>query len=214
MIKLQDYKTKIVGYGIDKEEAAAELMFNLIRNNITLSKEYMRRRNEIFAWLPLPNVLSIKGKTTIVYKDGTLQDTVTGEIIQVQPLPLSHYLYLYYLLGRYLSFEDFTITIAEEVNKFLNNISPDFGNIDDFPYLEINNDIPVTGIHQFDFPAFVGETEDGYSAAYDKTLVHVASIDGINSQCLVSYCLARVGVAYNMYNAYIVKAPKPNLLLS
>lgn len=202
-----DQKTKIMGFGSTEEEAEEELRFNMARHDINsdTSGYYLKRRQELYSWMPLPTLLAIKSLGSISYTNGILQNTVTKKIIEVEPKPLAHYLYLYYILDGKVSFKDFTVTMAKEVNGFLSNISPFFGTLDDFPYTKPGSISDAVNIHYLKCGGFVCDTNTGSILVCDGT--HVLSVDlldNIDKDCLISYGLAKLGIAYNGKDAYVV----------
>lgn len=202
-----DQKTKIIGFGTTEEEAEKELRFNMARHSIAsdTSGYYAKRRKELYSWRPLPTLLAIKSLCSISYSEGKLYNTVTKKSVDITPKPLSHYLYLYFILGGIVSFEDFTIAMSKEINEFLANISPEFGILDDFPYIKPGNLQDATDIHYLKCGGFVCETKTGSILVCNGSRVlAVDLIEGIDRDCLISYGLAKLGIVYNGQDAFTV----------
>lgn len=204
MIMKYDHKTNIVGIGATEEEAEAELKFNLLRHDISYDKDgyYMKRRSELYSWLPLNNVFSIKSLCSICVRDGRMFNTTTGVSMSIEPKYLSHYLYMFFLLDGLVSFDDFTITMAAEVNQFLGNISSVFGTLDDFPYTKPGHLDTTTAIHTLPCGAYVYETTTSEIVVSDKNKSYAIDVpNGVDVNCMVAYGLAKLGVIYNGYNS-------------
>ena len=204
-----DQKTKIMGFGSTEVEAEEELRFNMARHDIgsDVSGIYLKRRQELYSWMPLPTLFAIKSIGSVSYEKGYLQNTVTKKVIEVEPKPLAHYMYLYYILDGKVSFEDFTITMAKEVNSFLSNISDCFGTLDDFPYTKPADISDAVNIHHLKCGGFVCDTKtNSIIVCNGYRMLSIDLIDGIDKDCLIAYGLAKLGVAYNGIDAYKVEA--------
>jgi hypothetical protein len=202
MFTERDPKTKTMGFGNTKEEALKELILNTVRSDIKYDAtgEYEKRRQELYSWLPLPTLLTIKSVCGISYNSLTskLSNTVTGKSIKITPRPLCHYLYLFYLLDGKVSFEDFTITIGKEVNIFMNNISTSIGNLDDFPYTKPGNMSEAVSIHYLKCGGFVSETaNNSIIVCNGERILSIDLIDGVDKECMIAYGLAKLGIIYN-----------------
>lgn len=199
---LYDEATGVAGYGFDEEEARRELNLNKARKNINSDPFYLKRRHMFYSWLPTDQSLSIAGVTTITYDGTYLQDSVKGYYTLCSKERFAHYYDLYYLLATYISFEDFTITIGPEVDQFLNNISPNYGSLKDFPNIEMSKLEQITALHKLSIDGVVGETNNGFIAISGIQSCFVPRIGNIKDKYLVSYALARLGITYNGKDAY------------
>lgn len=200
MIMKYDYKTNIVGIGATEAEAEAELKFNLLRHDISLDEDgyYMRRRSELYSWLPLSNVFSIKSLCSICVQNGRMFNNVTGVSMAVEPKHLAHYLYMFFLLDGMVTFDDFTITMSAEVNQFFKNISDVFGTLDDFPYTKPGHLESTTAIHVLPCGASVYETTTGEIVVSDKRKSYAIDVPaGVDVNCIIAYGLAKLGIIYN-----------------
>lgn len=202
-----DSKSRMMGFGNTEEEAIEELNFNKARVSIKNDETgyYAKRREELFSWMPLPTLLAIRSIGSIVYSDGCLENTVTQKRIKIQPKPLAHYLYLYSILDGKVSFNDFTITMSKEVNKFLSNISPEFGTLDEFPYVKPGDLVDATDIHYLSCGGFICDTRNGsILVCNDQRTLSIDLIDGVDKECLIAYGLAKLGIGYNGQEAFKV----------
>lgn len=202
-----DAKTKTVGFGNTEEEALTELEFNKIRNDIRndTTGYYLKRRRELFSWMPLPTLLAIKSIGSVSYRNGIIENTKTHRQLKVEPKALAHYLYLYYILDGAVSFDDFTITMSKEVNKFLNNISPIFGTLDDFPYTKPGDLSDAINIHYLTKGGFVCDTKtNSILVCNGQRVLSIDLIDSVDKNCLIAYGLAKLGIAYSGADSYKV----------
>lgn len=205
MVTKFDPRTKSMGFGFTEEEAEEELLVHNARQNIDLdtSGYYKKRRDELFSWLPLPNLFSIKSLCSITYQDGYMMNTSTGLKIAVEEKPLAHYLYLFYLIGGKVTYSDFTVTMAKEVNQFFANISDKFGTLDEFPYTKPGQLTDAVDMHYLCCGGFVCRTKvKSILVCNDKQILSVDLIDGIDTDCLIAYGLAKLNIVYNGVEAF------------
>ncbi len=205
MIKEYDAKSKVYGYGSNKLEAKYELQFNIARI-VGLTDKWMKKRDEIYSWLPLNNMLSIKGLCSIIYEDHKLINTSNGANLYLEKEPLSHYTYLYYLLAPYVTFEDFTLTISAEVDLFLHNISSSFGNMSDFPITMPGNLSDAVDQKFIGDLGFWCRTHNNTIIVCNfKSVLEVPLLHNVPEHCIVSYGFAKMGIAYSKGKYYRVE---------
>lgn len=138
-----------------------------------------------------------------MYEDGCLRDLKSGKTLYLKFKPLSHYLYLFQLLGDYISYEDFTVTIGKEVVAFLRNISPMFGTLKDFPYIEPGDLREAINIVNYPHRCFKCNTIDEVLVS-DGNRVFSAEIPyGVDEDCISAYCFAKLSIAYNGKEVYL-----------
>lgn len=205
MVKEYDKQTRVSGYGVTKKEALEELRLNMARLDINNDKTgfYKKRRTELYSWLPTSDVFSIRSVCTILYEDDRLIDANTGASILLEKEPLSHYTYMYYLLAPYLSFEDFSITIAKEVDLFLNGISPAFGHLSDFPATTPGNMSDAVDVNMIDNIGFWCRSKTNTIQVCDlQRVLEIPCISGIAEHCLVAYGFAKLGIAFTKGKAH------------
>lgn len=194
-----DRETKITGFGRTPEEAFASMRFNVERSG-RLSEERLERRKEIHAWLPKDNLLHVSGIGAILYEKGQFKNLVTGRTVKVLTKPLAHYLYLYSAFDGLISYEDFTITIAPEVNRFLSNISDRFLTLNDFPYISPVDSFVTRAYHQTNIADLtIVETVNDTIVILNgvNTGYEVNKSVGISSDCLLAYLFASQGYTYD-----------------
>lgn len=196
-----DMETRIVGFGLTQSDAMKDLQFNLERSG-KLSASRLERRKEIHAWLPKPNLLHVKGIGAILYDNNFFINLQTQRKVRARIKPLSHYLCLFSAFDGKLSYEDFTITISPEVNKFLGNISDKFLQLCDFPYIKPVEDFKIKNYHRTVIPDMaVCETYNNSIVLSTKN--HGAEVDltpGADNDSLLAYLLAADGYVYDGYS--------------
>jgi hypothetical protein len=193
-----DRETRIAGLGLTQEEAYEAMSFYVERSGkITRARE--DRRKEIHTWLPRPNILHVKDVGAILYEKNYFTNLATGRKVRVQVKPLSHYLCLFNAFDGRLSFEDFTITIAPEVNKFLSNISDKFLTLNDFPYINPVEKLDIKSYHKITAEdiALVETKNDTIVLSADGKIREVGKTVGIDTDCLVSYLFASCGYLFD-----------------
>lgn len=193
-----DRETGIVGLGITLEEAMASMRFYIERSG-RISAEREIRRKDIHAWLPRPYMLHVKGVGAILYEDNYFKNMKTGRKVRVQIKPLAHYLCLYSAFDGELSFEDFTLTIAPEVNQFLKNISDKFLTLNDFPYIKPVESLDIMHYHATVVSnlSIIETTSDTIVAVLGDVTKEVDKTLGVDSDCLLAYLLASMGFCYD-----------------
>lgn len=194
----KDNETGIVGLGLTPEEARESMRFYVERSG-KLSQETLKRRKEIHTWLPRPNILHVTGVGAIQYKDNRFINLVTGRKVPVYVKPLSHYLCLYSAFDGRLSFKDFTVTISQEVNRFLSNISDKFLTLDDFPYISPGETTTIKWSHICEDPSMaIIETQNDTITLRVRGIDYVVDkIMGVDYDCLISYLFAYAGYTYD-----------------
>lgn len=193
-----DKETKIPGIGLTQADAYKSMRFYVERSG-KLSTERLERRKQMYTWLPRKNLLHVNGVCAILYEGGYFKNTVTGKKVKVVKKAMSQYLYLFSAFDGMISFEDFTITIAKEVNRFLDNISNVFQHVNDFPYIRPVEDMKIKNYHEI--PG-VGlsffETKNDTIVLYDnEESAEVDRVPGVDTECLIAYLLAYKGYAYD-----------------
>lgn len=195
---LVDRETKIVGVGRTQEEALASMRFNIERSG-RITPQRAERRKEIHAWLPTSNLLHIKGVGAILYENNHFKNLRTGRTVRVKVKPLSHYLCLYSVFDGKLSYEDFTITVAPQVDLFLRNISDKFLSLNDFPYIKPAETFKIKYYHETVVPGLLlMETyNDTIVVSYNDDYYEVDKVIGVDTECLISYLLSSIGFTYD-----------------
>lgn len=198
MNMLVDRETRITGIGRTPEEALASMNFYIERSG-RLSTERIQRRKEIHAWLPRPNLLHVKNVCAIQYDGTYFINLKTGRKVHVKVKPLAHYLCLYSAFDGELSFEDFTLTIAPEVNKFLSNISSKFLSLNDFPYVKPVENLEIKYYHETKIQSLslIETVNDTIVVKYEDELKEVDKTPGVTSDCLLAYLLATIDFEYD-----------------
>lgn len=193
-----DRETRIAGLGLTQEEAMNSMNFYVERSG-KLSPARELRRKEIHAWLPSHDLLHVKGVGAIQYKDNCFVNLRTGRTVRVAIKPLSHYLCLYNAFDGKLSFEDFTLTLAQEVNAFLEGISKTFLTLNDFPYIKPVETLSIKHYHATVIPelSVVETTNDTIVIIDGGVAKEVDKTAGISSDCLLAYLFASMGYLYD-----------------
>lgn len=193
-----DRDTKICGFGLTEEEAISSMKFNIERSG-RLSQERLQRRKDIHAWLPMPTLLQIKGVAAVHYNDGRLTNLRTGQSVRVRVTPMAHYKYLFSVLGGALSYEDFTLTLQQEINQFFRNISETFLELNDFPYIKPVENFQIKAFHDTVIPelSFIETKDNSIVLSYKDRMVTVDKMPGVESSSLMAYLLASVGFTYD-----------------
>lgn len=192
---------RVFGFGETAQEAKDELIFNIARQDLRndASGKYQRRREELYTWLPLPSILSIRNVTAITYDGAFLTNNKTGDQILIKHKRMSHYLYLYNLIGSEVSFEDFTIAMGREVDEFLANISPEFGKLDEFPYTKPGEMRDAISVTNYPHKCFVCETKQGNEVLVcdGNKVLSIMVPDGVERECIIAYGFAKLNVLYD-----------------
>lgn len=193
-----DRETRIAGLGLTPDEAMASMRFYVERSG-KLSYARQERRKQIHAWLPKPNLLHVKDVGVILYRGNTFKNLKTGREVLVTNKPLSHYLTLYNAFDGYIDYEDFTITIAQEVNEFLGNISNIYMTLNDFPYIKPVESLQIKHYHATTIhDVGVIETANASIVVSDGgTMKEVEKVIGVSCDCLLAYLFASMGFAYD-----------------
>ena len=194
-------KFKVVGFGRTPEEAKEELAFNIARQNLDNDPTgiYKKRREQLYSWLPLPNILSIREVLAISYENGFLRNNKTGEQLYIRPTKLAHYLFLFNLMGNDISFSDFTLVIGKEIDNFLANISPIFGKLDDFPYCKPGDMMDAINVTNYSHGCFSCDTKQGSEVLVcDGTKVLSIEIpEDVDKACIIAYGFAKMGIMFD-----------------
>lgn len=191
MISLFSQEHQVPGYGLDRDSAKIDIILNASRKKpVGVFKE---RCDRLSAWLPLPNILQIPNVDAIVYQGDELISRRTGERIPVVPTYLGHFTQLYPLICTEISAFDYIGSIGLVVDKFLSNISMDYGRFADFPFprpaeswegFTCTNLIGNCGVMRDGSTyGFFGETK-GYIADINSSRYNVDNIIGM----LAAYC--------------------------
>lgn len=193
-----DRETKIVGCGLTPEEAQLNMQFYVERRG-KLSAEHLARRKEIYAWLPKPSMLHVKGIGAIQYVNDEFVNLRTGRKVRAQRKALAQYLDLFNAFDGYLSFEDFTLTIQQEINLYLSGISDVYQAIDDFPIVKPVDNLDIKHYHGTIVPGLsVIETYSGTIAiAEGKRVLEVDKMIGVSTDCLLAYLFAYMGYLFD-----------------
>jgi len=194
-------KHKVTGFGATQEEAVADCQMYIARACIEddVTDIYKRRREELHAWLPLPNLLSIKGVACLKYEDGFITNLKTGEQIYCTPYPYAQYLYLYPLLGHDLSFTDFTIAVKREIDIFLNNISTTYGKLDDFPQIKPGDLMKAVSVEHLNQACFYARTntQGELLVCNGSQVVSVEMGEEVHESCILAYAFSKLGLIYD-----------------
>lgn len=195
-----DIDTRIVGFGLTQSDAMKDLQFNIERSG-KFSASRLKRREEIHAWLPKPNLIHVTGVGSILYDDNFFINLQTGRKVRARIKPLSHYLCLFSAFDGKLSYEDFTITISPEVNKFLGNISDKFLQLCDFPYIKPVEEFKIKNYHKTIIPNMsICETKNNSIVlSMGNKGSEVDLTPGSDSESLLAYLLAANGYIYDGY---------------
>lgn len=194
---IKDKKTQIVGFGETSEEAAYSLHYNMARRNLDndVTGIYRERHEILHPWQPLPNMLQICGVGNITRTGNIFTNTRTGVSLPMSSDPMSHYITLYFLLDGQLSFDDFSVSIAREVDTFLGD---GFDSLDDFPYFKPVDLRNLTAMHCVTDDISVAETSmRTLIFTRNRKSLEIDLVDSIDPQSLLAYGLARLGVLYN-----------------
>lgn len=193
-----DRETKIVGCGLTPEEAYQNMQFYVERRG-KLSSKHLARRKEIYAWLPRPGFIHVKSVGAIQYKNDEFINLRTGRRVRAQRKSLAHYLDLFNAFDGYLSFEDFTLTIAQEINQFLEDVSDVYQAIDDFPIVKPVDNLDIKHYHATNIPdLIVIETYSGTIAVTDgDRVLEVDKMIGVSCDCLLAYLFAYMGYLFD-----------------
>lgn len=193
-----------VGFGATKEEAMQDLHLNLCRESIEndTTGEFTKRRDELYAWLPKPNMLHVNGIGCITYNDGVLTNTKTGKSIQVNQHGGTMYYYLANILGKDISYTDITVSLQKEFDTLFQSISPEFTLIKDMPYIRLSDedngfDPVATYVTDDNVIIGVADKEIGMKLLGDE-MYHTVELDDNNSYVpLLSYIGYKIGVVFS-----------------
>lgn len=190
MVTIRDKKTGILGYGLTREDAIKSLEFNVARFNF--NDEYKKRHEEMHPWLPLKSILHINGVGALKCENGIITNLKTGNSIKVDDRPYSQYLYLYPLLEG-ISFEDFTVTVSKEMDKFVeDNISTNIGKLCEFPDIKPGTIRGVLELHSGDEYNVIVSDENTVIVFDSQNSSVECDIIG-DVECTVAYLLAYCG---------------------
>lgn len=127
-----------IGFGLSKEEAENDAYINSCIIGLSNDKEqrFIKRREELHPWMPLPNVLHISGVGCLVYENRKIKETASGKTIVVAATGNAIFQYIALLFGRKLSYTDIVCVLREELDTFFLNISNEFVPIRDMPIIQ------------------------------------------------------------------------------
>lgn len=130
-----------LGFGLTRELAERDLQLNKLRHDITLDTtgEFLKRREQLSPWLPKPNMLHMNEIGCLVYENGILYNTKTGIRLNVTRKGNAVFYYLAKLVGTDLSYTDIIVSARPELDRFFQNISPEFKPIEKAPYIMLKN---------------------------------------------------------------------------
>lgn len=193
-----DRETRIAGLGLTTEEAMESMRFYVERSG-KLSTVRLERRKEIHPWLPRPNLLHVKGVGAILYRGNSFVNLKTGTEVMVVNKPMAHYLCLYSAFDGEISFEDFTITIAKEVNEFLSNVSGTYLSLNDFPYIKPVESLKIKHYHQtvVENVSVIETMNQSIVVSDNGYMREVEKVIGVSCDCLLAYLFASMGFSYD-----------------
>lgn len=200
MFREYDAKMRVYGYGTTREEAISELAFNKLKRDINVDSNWVERRKQLHSWCPTDTSIYFTGITSVLYTNGTLINTTTGQSVALKDEPLSQFISLYYLLNHEVSFADFCITYSKTIDEFFDVVAPNSWHIKDFPDFKpgnLSNDITI--LHQIDNRAFVGENTE-HTLLVCSNYTDIIEVDvpiGVPIRNMVAYGLAKLGFIYN-----------------
>lgn len=130
-----------VGFGETKEEADRDLLVNELKNGTLnqLTPEFVERRKVLSPWMPKENMLHISSVGCLVYDGQNIIEQKSGRSRSVINTDFGIYDYLSNLVGGLLTYEDITVVLRQEINKFFGNISKSFIRIEDMPIVRLLN---------------------------------------------------------------------------
>lgn len=193
-----DKETRIVGLGLTQEEAYTSMKFYVERSG-KITQEREKRRKKIHAWLPKENVIHVTGIGAVMYEKNYFVNLLTGRKVRMHAKALAHYLDLFSAFDGRISFEDFTLTIAPEVNEFLANISDKFQTLNDFPYINPVENIKIKSYHQtlISNVSIIETMNDTIVLMDGSSGREVSKTVGVDAECLLSYLFASSGYCYD-----------------
>lgn len=193
-----DRETKIVGLGLTQSEAMESMSFYVERSG-KLTAARLARKKEIHAWLPKPNLLHVKGIGAILYRGNTFLNLRTNREVTVSNKSMSHYLSLFNAFDGYISFEDFTITIADEVNEFLRNVLGVTVKLSEFPYIKPVETLHIKHYHitEMEKVAVIETLDQSIVVSDNGKMKEVEKVIGVDCECLLAYLFASMGFSYD-----------------
>lgn len=158
-----------IGFGVDVEDAEQDLIINLCKHDMNrdVTGRYKQRYDLLSPYLALPNVLHITGVGCLVYKDGAISETRSGNTIAVRQTRSSIYFYLAQLFGSRLSYEDICVVLKDEINEFFLGISDEFIPVNKMPYIKVMDD--SNGF----VPYVIYHLASGYDVAISESVVGI-----------------------------------------
>lgn len=199
MVKAFDAKTSTYGYGNTDYEAKQDLKFNILRKDITADPNWVKRREDMHSWCPMPNILHIDGITSIVAANGTLTNTATGKSVVLKDEPLAQFISLYFLVGDVISFSDFSITYADTIDMFFGSVAPEVGHLGDLPPIKPGSTSAARNVHYIEDIAFVAEVDNSSEILISdfNKLISVEVPLGVSYDAIIAYGFAKLGKRYN-----------------
>lgn len=193
-----DKETRIVGLGLTPEEAMSDMLFYVERSG-RLSTEHLKRKKEIHTWIPNRQLIHVKGVGAVLYNGGVFENLRTGRRVALINKPLSHYLGLYNAFDGLLSFEDFTLTLGAEVDRYLSGIYGGVGTVRDFPYIKPVEKLDIRHYHATTLSnVSVLETESGTIVVTDgERMREVDKVPGVSTDCILAYLFASMQIGYD-----------------
>lgn len=203
MFEEYDAVTRLYGYGETKEQALQELQFYILRDDITRDQEWVTRKEKLHSWCPTDNSLVFTGITAIVYENGMLTNTKTGISAPLRNEPLEHFITLYYLLNKEITYADFCITYSESINRFFSCISNNAGQVKDFPVCKpgiLSRNCKA--VHLISDRALVAELNNSSSVVVSdfNQILEIPVPIGVPVMNIVAYGFSKLGFLFNGVN--------------
>lgn len=188
------------GFGATLDDAKYDAYVNDCRLDIEndTSCLFKKRRSELEPWLPVENVCHITGVGALYYNKGFISETSSGKSMSICRSKYATYFYMATLFGTKLSYEDITVVLRPEINKFLHNINPEIVPIEKWPFIKLvnsDNGFKPEITYSLDNGLIIGITQDSVGMKHiGDELYHAVDItDESESIFMLSYIAYKMG---------------------
>lgn len=130
-----------VGFGTTNEEAKYDAYVNDCRQDLTRDVDgvFKEKRERLSPWLPTNNICHITGVGALYASKGFIMETSTGNKVDIFACQYSIYFYIATLFGDKLTYEEITVVLRPELDKFFTSVIPGTVPIKDWPYIKLEN---------------------------------------------------------------------------
>lgn len=132
-------KEGISGFGQTEDEANEDALINRLRreSKSQLEEPYLSRKEELYPWFPLSNMLHISGVGCLIYENNTIWNTRNNKSVVINESPYFMCEALQALVGADLSYTDVVLVLEKELGVFFTRASSKILPIEEYPSITV-----------------------------------------------------------------------------